>query len=182
MSCRPAYVKKCKDPKEVQICLEELFGEDVSGFDLRAHVQGEKEELSHHSLWMTVKRERFLELIDALSEFDFPHFHIISGNDDGDSISLNYHMGMFRSAGRGKRIHLAVTVHVPKEDLVMPSLHSRIPGVEYSEREIIEMLGVDFEGLPNKANVFLPENWDNDIKPWRRDETGPGPEDVRELS
>lgn len=182
MNCRPEYVRESKDPKEIQACLMETFGEAVADFDLRAHVEGAREEVSHHSLWLTVKRERFLDLVDYLGEFDFPHFHIISGNDDGDSISLNYHMGLFRSAGRANRIHLTITVHVPKDDLKMPSLHSRIPGVEYSEREIIEMLGVDFEGLPNKAHVFLPENWNDDIKPWRRDETGPGPDDVRELS
>lgn len=182
MSCRPAYVKKCKDPREVQACLEELFGGDVTGFDLRAHIQGASEEVSHHSLWFTVTRERFLDVVDALGDFDFPHFQIISGNDDGETLSLNYHMGLFRSAGRGNRLHLVITVHLLKSDLVMPSLYSRIPGVEYSEREMIEMLGVDFDGLPNKANVFLPENWNNDIKPWRRDETGPGPDDVRELS
>jgi membrane-bound hydrogenase subunit beta len=182
MSCCPEYVKKSQEPAEVQACIAETFGEDVSGFDLRAHVQGVREEVSYHSLWFTVVRERFIDLIDYLGEFDFPHFHIISGNDDGDSISLNYHMGLFRSAGRGKRLHLCITIHLPKNDLVMPSLHSRIPGVEYSEREMIEMMGVDFEGLPNKAHVFLPENWNDDIKPWRRDETGPGPDDVRELS
>ena len=44
------------------------------------------------------------------------------------------------------------------------------------------MLGVDFDGLPNKALIFLPEDWNEDIKPWRRDETGPKPEDIRELS
>jgi membrane-bound hydrogenase subunit beta len=54
--------------------------------------------------------------------------------------------------------------------------------VEYSEREMREMLGIDFDGLPNKALVFLPEDWNEDIKPWRRDETGPSEEDVRELS
>jgi membrane-bound hydrogenase subunit beta len=54
--------------------------------------------------------------------------------------------------------------------------------VEYSEREIREMLGVDFDGLPNKALVFLPDDWDQTIKPWRRDETGPGPDVVNELS
>ena len=64
----------------------------------------------------------------------------------------------------------------------MPSLWSRIPGVEYSEREIREMLGIDFDGLPNKALIFLPEDWDETIKPWRRDETGPGADDVRHLS
>jgi membrane-bound hydrogenase subunit beta len=45
------------------------------------------------------------------------------------------------------------------------------------------MLGVDFVGLPDpkKAMVFLPEDWNEEIKPWRRDAAGPAPEIVREL-
>ena len=64
----------------------------------------------------------------------------------------------------------------------MPSLWSRIPGVEYSEREMKEFLGVTFEGLPNTASIFLPEDWDENVKPWRRDGAGLAPEHVRELS
>jgi membrane-bound hydrogenase subunit beta len=97
-------------------------------------------------------------------------------------VTLNYHFALFREAGKGKRLGVTISVEVPKTDPVMPSLWGRIPGVEYSEREMREMLGIDFDGLPNKALVFLPEDWNEDIKPWRRDETGPSEEDVRELS
>jgi membrane-bound hydrogenase subunit beta len=77
---------------------------------------------------------------------------------------------------------VTLSIPIPKDDLVFPSLHDRIPGTEYSEREMREMLGIHFEGLPNTDLLFLPENWDEEIKPWRRDETGPSPENIRELS
>ena len=102
--------------------------------------------------------------------------------DDGEAVTLHYHFSLFQVAGRGDRVGVTVSVPVYKTDLVMPSLYSRIPGVEYSEREIREMLGIDFDGLPNKALIFLPEDWDESIKPWRRDETGPSVDDVRHLS
>ncbi len=60
-----------------------------------------------------------------------------------------------------------------QEDLIMPSLWKRIPGVEYSEREAKEALGVAFQGLPNQSLLLLPRDWDTSIKPMRRDETGP---------
>jgi membrane-bound hydrogenase subunit beta len=44
------------------------------------------------------------------------------------------------------------------------------------------MFGVDFAGLPDKALVFLPENWDEQIKPWRRDSEGPSLDDIRDLN
>lgn len=182
MPCRKDYVKETKDPREVVNCMEEKFEKDLTVEIFREQKAGIKNETQFYEVWLKITKDRFEELIDALFEFDFLHFHIMSGNDDGDVVTLYYHFSLFRVAEKGKRMGITVGVAVPKDDLVMPSLFDRIPGVEYSEREIREMLGIDFDGLPNKALVFLPEDWDQTIKPWRRDETGPGPEVVRELS
>lgn len=182
MTCRPEYVKESRDPKEVVACIEERFGEDLRDIGLRDYKGGSEDSVQYQRLSVTVKRESFMDLVDTFREFDFLHFQIMSGNDDGDHVTLNYHCAIFRSAGKGKQLGLNISVEVPKDDLVMPSLWERIPGVEYSEREMREMLGIEFDGLPNKALVFLPEDWKEDIKPWRRDETGPSPDDVRELS
>lgn len=178
----PEYVQDSLDPTQIEVCIREKFGNSVREMQIREHRGGVKNRISFRDLWLTVDRERFTDLVDALREIDFLHFHITSGDDIGKAVQLNYHFSLFRSAGRGNRLGITVTVEVPKKDLVMPSLWGRIPGIEYSEREMREMLGVDFTGLPNKALIFLPEDWNEDIKPWRRDETGPKPEDIRELS
>lgn len=182
MPCRKDYVRESKNAQLVLDCLQEKFGKDLSVDIFREQKAGIENKVQFHELWVKIKRERFLEVVDELFEFDFPHFHITSGNDDGDVVTLYYHFSLFRVAERGKRLGVTVGVEVPKSDLVMPSLFDRIPGIEYSEREIREMLGVEFDGLPNKALIFLPDDWDQTIKPWRRDETGPGPDVVRELS
>jgi membrane-bound hydrogenase subunit beta len=175
------YTQDSYSLEEILSSLRESFGEDVVK-DVREHRAGKEQAVSFHQLWLTVPREKFLSLVEFLFGYDFLHFHVLSGNDDGDVITLNYHFTLFRVAGRGKRLGVTVSVPVPKEDLVMPSLFDTIPGVEYSEREMREMLGVDFDCRKNKALVFLPEDWDESIKPWRRDETGPDVDDVRMLS
>ena len=108
-----------------------------------------------------------------MGELDFPHFHVCSGNDDGDTLRSNYHFSLFRACGRGKEVNVTLVVSVPKSDPVLPSLHSRVPGVGFSEREMNEMLGIVHEGQPNTDLIFLPPDWDRSILPWRRDETGP---------
>ncbi len=178
----PEYVKVSMDPEQVIECIRDKFGDSVREIELRDYKGGVAGNVAYRNLWLSVDRERFTDLVDDLGEIDFLHFHITSGDDIGSSVQLNYHFSLFRCAGRGNRLGITLTVDVPKSDLVMPSLWERIPGIEYSEREIREMLGVDFDGLPNKALIFLPEDWNEDIKPWRRDETGPKPEDIRELS
>jgi len=180
--CKPEYVKDSKKPEEVADCLQERFGEALEGLEIREYKGGVNGEVQYKDMYLKVKREKFIDLVDTLMTFDFLHFQVMSGNDDGEVVTLNYHCTLFRSSERGGKMGICISVAVPKDDLRMPSLWSRIPGVEYSEREMREMLGVDFEGLPNKGLIFLPEDWDEDIKPWRRDDAGPSPEDVRELS
>ena len=161
-----------KAPAEVQAFLAERMGDAITASELRQTRLGKNETLTSH-LWLTVTREGFLKLIDAMGELDFPHFHVCSGNDDGETIRQDYHFSIYRREGRGKELSVTVTVKVPKTDLVMPSLHSRIPGVGFAEREMCEMLGVEHDGQPVKDLVFLPDGWDRSILPWRRDETGP---------
>ena len=161
-----------KTPQEALEFLRSRFGDAVTETELREY----KEGVCQYSRWhllLTVRRERFLDLVDALGELDFPHFHVASGNDDGDTIRQIYHFSLFRREGRGRELTVTVTVRVPKTDLVMPSLHGRNPGVGFSEREMNEMLGVAHDGPPNTDLVFLPDGWDRTILPWRRDETGP---------
>ena len=174
-------VTVAKSPAEVTDRIRSVFGDEVV-LEVRERKAGKDDAVGHHDVWAKIEKARFLDLVDTLAEFDFPQFHVISGNDDGDVVTLYYHFSLFQVAGRGKRLGVTVSVAVDKNDLVMPSIFSRIPGVEYSERETREMFGVDFDGLPNKALVFLPEEWDESIKPWLRDETGPSAKDVRELS
>lgn len=161
-----------KTPEEVLAFLKDRIGDALTETELRLYKCGKCEMTSPHLL-VTVTCEKFLDLIDAIGELDFPHFHVTSGNDDGDTIRQIYHFSIYRCQGRGKELTITITVHLPKSDLVIPSLHSRIPGVDFSEREMLEMLGVAHDGQPNTDLVFLPDDWDRSILPWRRDETGP---------
>ncbi len=161
-----------KTASEIEAMLKERLGDALTASEVREYKTGVCRLPAPHLL-VTVTREKFLDLVDALGDLDFPHFHVMSGNDDGDTIRQISHFSLFRREGRGKEVTVTVTVRIPKDDLVVPSLHSRIPGVDYSEREMFEMLGIAHDGQPNTDLVFLPDDWDRSVLPWRRDETGP---------
>jgi membrane-bound hydrogenase subunit beta len=127
------------------------------------------------TIWCALGPEHLPDLVEALAAFDFPHFHVLSGDDLGDRIRLIYHFSLFLAVPDG-RVGLACAVDLPKECPIVPSLCERIPGVEYSEREMREMLGVRFAGAEWSGRIFLPEEWDESVHPWRRDETAPGPD------
>ncbi|PIE53965.1 MAG: NADH-quinone oxidoreductase subunit L [Dethiosulfovibrio peptidovorans] len=174
--------KILRSPQEIAEHFQTTFGEAITDLELRELSHGPSGEVTGYHLWFTVVRDRFLDVVDEIGTFDFPHFHVTSGDDQGDEVLLYYHLDLYRALSRGTRLPLTVCVRLSKEDLSIPSLFSRIPGVEYSEREIQEMFGVDHVGLPNKALVFLPEDWNREVFPWRRDETAPGDDLVEELS
>lgn len=171
-----------KSVEELKSSLEEKFGDKILSIEVRSRVAGKQDETSFYDVWISCSKGDLVELVEFLFSFDFPIFHVMSGDDIGNAVLLNYHFSVFTSAGRGKRIGVVLSLEVSKEDLTMPSLYDKIPGIEYSEREMHEMLGVSFNGLPNQSLVFLPEDWDEKVHPWRRDDSGLSPKHIKELS
>ena len=180
-----------KSGLEAEVVAENLK-KALSGFkdakdmsiEISQRTDGFETPITNKNLWIKTPYNLFPKVIKALNSIDVLSFHVISGFDDGHAITLRYHFSVFSHAGRGARVGASVIVRVPKSNLAIPSLFSLIPGIEYSERETREMYGIEFNGLPNKALVFLPDQWDEEIKPWRDDEAGlsQNPDIVRRLS
>jgi NADH-quinone oxidoreductase subunit C len=62
---------------------------------------------------------------------------------------------------------LRVKVYVPEENPVVPSITSVWPAANWLEREIIDMMGITFEGHPDPRRLLMPEDWEG--HPHRRD-------------
>jgi Ni,Fe-hydrogenase III component G len=43
-----------------------------------------------------------------------------------------------------------------------------IKGAEFIEREMHDLLGIDFPGHPNLVRLILPEDWPDGVYPLRR--------------
>ena len=120
-------VVTAKSVEEVVARIREVFGDDVVS-SLRERKGGSDGATQFYDLWLDLgDKERLLEMVDLLAEFDFPQFHIISGNDDGDVVTLYYHFTLFQAAGRGKRLGIAVECRWTNQTS-WGLLYSRIPG------------------------------------------------------
>ena len=119
-----------------------------------------------YDLWITVERDSLHDAVAHLcAEFN-PHLSVISGDDLGDNLALNYHF----TVGWGKRYGEAtftIRTMLPKTDLSIPTITDLLGGAQTSEREKIEFYGIDVVGIPDARNLFLPE--DMTIHPWRKD-------------
>jgi Ni,Fe-hydrogenase III component G len=57
---------------------------------------------------------------------------------------------------------------VEKPELKMDSFTDFMPAADWIEREIHEMLGVDFVGHPNLTKLLLPDDWPEGNHPYRK--------------
>jgi NADH-quinone oxidoreductase subunit C len=62
---------------------------------------------------------------------------------------------------------LRVKVYVPEDNPSVKTVTSVFPGANWLEREIIDMMGIQFEGHPDGRRLLMPEDWDG--HPHRRD-------------
>ena len=178
---KPQFGKAVMDGPALADALKEKLGSAVLSLEVRERRAGIANDVCGHNLWVELSTPSFRPFLENLFTYDFVNFHVITGDDVGDDVILHYHLSLFQR-DRGGRVGITVAVKVPKNDLSMPSIFDILPGSEYSEHETRETFGVDFVGLPNKGLVFLPEDWDEQIKPLRRDSAGPSPEHIRELN
>jgi len=119
-----------------------------------------------YDVWLVVDRASFHDAVAHLCAEYNPHLSVISGEDIGNDVALNYHF----SIGWGERFGegtFTIRTAVPKSDARIPTICDLLPGAQTSEREKREFLGVEIDGIPDDRNIFLPE--DSPLHPWRRD-------------
>ncbi len=90
---------------------------------------------------------------------------ICTGIDTREGFEILYH---FSEDSTG--IIYTVKVLVPKDEPEVESLGSWFPAAQWIEREMHELLGVNFIGHPNLVPLLTSDNdWDPERKPLRRD-------------
>ncbi len=91
-------------------------------------------------------------------------FATASGVDNEDDFEILYH---FACDGEGKFFSLRVKTEREKPEF--PSLTGIIEGSKWIEREIHELLGIDFPGHPGLERLLLAEDWPAGVYPLRKD-------------
>jgi membrane-bound hydrogenase subunit beta len=115
-------------------------------------------------IFMRIKREAIRETVKDLADnMNVTHLSTITGVDLGQEIELLYHFAYEGS------VVITVGITIPKENPRLHTITDLIPGATLYERELHELLGVDFEGHPNLLPLVLPEGWPQSIYPLRKE-------------
>jgi len=114
--------------------------------------------------YVSVPRDDVHELARFLFKEKSCRLAIATGIDKRDGIEILYHFSHDPSG-----TFYNIKTLVPKDDPTIKSLTDFLPAANWIEREIHELLGVDFAGHPNLVPLLTAETWPEDLYPLRRD-------------
>ena len=122
------------------------------------------EQKSPRRLYLDIGPESLAPLARNLFLDLGARFNIASGVDTRSQLEILYHFTI-------EEVDLLVSLRVivDRDNPEVPSLANEIKGANWIEREIHEMLGIDFPGHPNLSRLLLSEDWPEGVHPHRRD-------------
>jgi len=128
-----------------------------------------------HRVYCDIDASDLREAARILHEGMGARFSTATGIDTFQGIEILYHFS-FDAGGVFVTLRVLLT---DKAHPVVDSLTSLGEGFDWIEREIHELLGVDFTGHPNLTHLLLVDEWPEGCYPLRKDclfEKGPGHE------
>lgn len=137
----------------------EILAKTSSKFDVKGKIQRERR------IWISIDREKLIELCDWVKRQGFEHLSAISVTDwvKEGRFEITYHLWSYKD-----KILLTLKTNIDRENPVVESVSS-IWGenAQIHERELHELFGVKFEGNLDLSPLFL-EDWQR-LPPFRKD-------------
>jgi Ni,Fe-hydrogenase III component G len=129
---------------------------------------------------IVIKRQRRIfgevSLADFSNVFDyavktlkFSILTVITGLDEGTVFGAIYHL----SNEQGIMLNLHTTT--PRDNPLLQSVTKYFPSADAYERELVDLLGIKVEGLPQGNRYPLPDGWPENQYPLRKDWKGQMP-------
>ncbi|MFC1753180.1 NADH-quinone oxidoreductase subunit C [Thermoproteota archaeon] len=140
--------------EEILLSIKEKFKSSISDYF----------EKSGNRVYIEVNPKDIVGITRYLINDLDARFNIASGMDMRFHTEILYHFTI-------ERVQLLISFRV-KLDRDKPSIDSITPlikGAEWIEREMHELIGIDFPGHPNLERLLLPDDWPEGVYPLRND-------------
>lgn len=114
-------------------------------------------------IFADIPADKFIEVFDfAIKKLSFDALTTITGLDEGNGYAIYYHLN------RHGQIVLSLIVHIGKENPVIKTVSNYFPCADIYEREILDLLGIQVDGLAPGRRYPLPESFPKE-HPLRKD-------------
>ncbi len=121
------------------------------------------QENNPRRIYFEIKKEDIFETVKFLFKDLGLRFAIASGMENPKTLEILYH---FSNDKKGEFYSVRVYIE-DKKNPALDSITPIFPGAEWIEREIWEMLGINFIGHPNLKRLLLAEDWPEGNYPLR---------------
>jgi formate hydrogenlyase subunit 5 len=125
------------------------------------------EEDRNKALQLTVGNSQLREVVQSLLEQQQARFIVSVGSDRREMTGKYEVTQVFSLDSLGR--YVLIRTPIEPAHMVIDSISSLIPGANFSEREIQDLLGIKPEGHPDPRRLILPDDWPDGIHPLRRD-------------
>jgi len=106
---------------------------------------------------LVIKRDHWLacaKLFRCHPELNIDYLRNVTGADHETHMEVVYHL---RSLDSGH--NYAVRVRTDREQPSVPSVRPIWPTANWNEREIYDLLGIDFPGHPDLRRIMMSDDW-----------------------
>ena len=134
--------------------IKEELGEKISGWN----------EPSAKRIYFCLDKKDIFSAAKFLFKDLGLRFATASGVDTPEGFEILYHFSFDKA---GEIYSARVMIH-GKESPQVDSIAPLFPGAEWVEREMWEMLGINFLGHPNLKRLLLSEDWPEGKYPLRK--------------
>ena len=135
------------------------LGEHLLGF----------EQKSENRVYIEVRPETVVEAAQLMFEEVGARLQIATGIDTGQGIEVMYHWALDK-----EDCVVTVWVTVPYEAPELASIANFCPAAEWIEREMWELLGLEFVDHPDMRHLLLSDDWPEGNYPLRKSGSGSG--------
>ncbi len=170
MSAKKTAKKQGKilSPEEVVKYFKDEFKTKIKSAEIKRRATGLKKK-EFVNIWMKIDKSVFKDLVKHLCNLTYPHLAVVCGNDLGKTIELVYNFSIYYGNPL-EELSLNIEVDLPKSKPEIETICDWIPGALITEREKQEMLGIKVLGIPDSRRLFLPDDFPENVYPWRKDE------------
>jgi Ni,Fe-hydrogenase III large subunit/Ni,Fe-hydrogenase III component G len=127
-------------------------------------------ELSDGSFVIDAKNQTFKQVIKELMQKQFEYLSTIIGYQNNEDIILLYPLSSVTDNSKVKTVF--VKTSIPLSNPKIESIEDYFPVANVYEREISDLLGVDYLNIEKRDKLLLPESFPKDIYPLRKGITG----------
>jgi NADH-quinone oxidoreductase subunit C len=132
------------------------------------------ERKTNNRVYLLCEAEQAYYVNKFLFEDVGARFLIVTGIDSEDCFEVLYHYSYDQTG-------CVITIKAFVRDKQHPKIQSIapfLPGAEWIEREIHDLLGIEFPGHPDMRRLILADDWPEGVYPLRKDTS---PADYREV-